>query len=296
MNKPGRNDPCYCGSGKKYKQCHMAADLAAEREQHFRAEAARFLRVELLDYAREDRFAEDTNEAVPRFWNEFYTAENADDMSESEEERFYDWFAFDHSLSHDEVGSGRRVIDVYQEEKKADLTPPQQVLLDQWVKAGPLSAYELTSYEKQDLHLKEVVSNETLKVYEPAGHGEAPVGSLILGRIVPVDDHLEFSSMPAYIAPKEITDLLEKITAALGEDGETGSDFKEFMRRHNTLLIHHALEEAQKAGRPPVDRLDPHRHDRAIRQRTSYKRERTKGPGGRVEALPQMIQTRRKAI
>jgi len=22
MNKPGRNDPCPCGSGKKYKSCH----------------------------------------------------------------------------------------------------------------------------------------------------------------------------------------------------------------------------------------------------------------------------------
>jgi preprotein translocase subunit SecA len=25
---PGRNDPCHCGSGKKYKQCHMKLDLA----------------------------------------------------------------------------------------------------------------------------------------------------------------------------------------------------------------------------------------------------------------------------
>jgi hypothetical protein len=24
--KPGRNDPCWCGSGKKYKHCHLAAD------------------------------------------------------------------------------------------------------------------------------------------------------------------------------------------------------------------------------------------------------------------------------
>jgi preprotein translocase subunit SecA len=22
--KPGRNDPCFCGSGKKYKKCHGA--------------------------------------------------------------------------------------------------------------------------------------------------------------------------------------------------------------------------------------------------------------------------------
>jgi len=24
--KPGRNDPCWCGSGKKYKHCHLAID------------------------------------------------------------------------------------------------------------------------------------------------------------------------------------------------------------------------------------------------------------------------------
>jgi hypothetical protein len=34
---PGRNDPCPCGSGKKYKQCHLAQDEAAEREQRAKA-------------------------------------------------------------------------------------------------------------------------------------------------------------------------------------------------------------------------------------------------------------------
>jgi len=28
--KIGRNDPCWCGSGKKYKKCHMAADQRGE--------------------------------------------------------------------------------------------------------------------------------------------------------------------------------------------------------------------------------------------------------------------------
>lgn len=27
----GRNDPCHCGSGRKYKQCCLAKDEAAER-------------------------------------------------------------------------------------------------------------------------------------------------------------------------------------------------------------------------------------------------------------------------
>lgn len=29
LHQAGRNDPCPCGSGKKYKKCHMAADEAA---------------------------------------------------------------------------------------------------------------------------------------------------------------------------------------------------------------------------------------------------------------------------
>jgi predicted Zn-dependent protease len=31
MAKPGRNDPCRCGSGKKYKRCCLATDEEAER-------------------------------------------------------------------------------------------------------------------------------------------------------------------------------------------------------------------------------------------------------------------------
>jgi hypothetical protein len=28
MAKPGRNDPCHCGSGKKYKKCHAISERA----------------------------------------------------------------------------------------------------------------------------------------------------------------------------------------------------------------------------------------------------------------------------
>jgi methionyl aminopeptidase len=30
-SKLGRNDPCWCGSGTKYKKCHLPADRAAGR-------------------------------------------------------------------------------------------------------------------------------------------------------------------------------------------------------------------------------------------------------------------------
>ena len=45
MAKPGRNDRCPCGSGKKYKQCCLTADEAAERRQMLEAEVRRAERV-----------------------------------------------------------------------------------------------------------------------------------------------------------------------------------------------------------------------------------------------------------
>jgi hypothetical protein len=40
MSKLGRNDPCHCGSGQKYKKCHLAADDAAKSAELAAAAAA----------------------------------------------------------------------------------------------------------------------------------------------------------------------------------------------------------------------------------------------------------------
>jgi tetratricopeptide (TPR) repeat protein len=41
MAKPGRNDPCPCGSGKKYKKCCLTNDEATKREQFVVQQAER---------------------------------------------------------------------------------------------------------------------------------------------------------------------------------------------------------------------------------------------------------------
>src|SRR5258706_15018675 len=33
----GRNDPCRCGSGKKYKKCHLEADEKSDRQEREKA-------------------------------------------------------------------------------------------------------------------------------------------------------------------------------------------------------------------------------------------------------------------
>lgn len=264
MQKPGRNDPCYCGSGKKYKKCHMKIDQEAEQERRHWKEAARFLRRDLMAFARDERFAEAFAQALPLYWNGFYDIENAEEMSQPEAMRFFDWFVFDYVQP-----DGSRLIQVYHQEKREDLSTYQQKVLDEWIDAAPTGAYELTGYEGQMLRLRDFMTDETVEVYEAGGRGNVEIGEVILTRLVLVQDRLEFSTTAAYLPAAEIADLAHKLAAAKAADAEEHPDaaHAEFMRRHNHLLVHHALEQAEAQKRPPVARLDPDRSDNKMARR-----------------------------
>jgi hypothetical protein len=253
--KPGRNDPCWCGSGKKYKQCHLNADREAERERRELRTAAEYVMEDLLDFAQDERFAIPFASALTRYWNGFYTIENADEMSENEALRFFDWFAFDYV--HDEETP--RVADQYREEYWGDLSSLQQEVLAEWLEAGPSGAYVLDGYDGQTLHLYDYVDGNRYEVYYPPGRGEVEIGDIILARILPVQDRLEFSTGAAYLPQDEIANLPEKVAAAREADTKAHpEDFSPtaFLRRHNVMFVHHALEQAEKHGRAPVARLE----------------------------------------
>ncbi len=290
MDRPGRNDPCYCGSGKKYKQCHLPIDMEADRQQRVWADAARALRSDLLEFAADERFEAEAGPAAERYWDGLYDADTLPLMSDSEAERFYDWFALDYALP----SSGKRPAELYGDEIGAELSAERRELLDRWLEVAPLGGYELVGYNRQTLQLKELLSGEVLDLFEPAGPGNAPLGAILLGRPIPVQDHLEFFSLPAYIPPDEIGDLADKLAAARQED-PAESDAA-FLRRHNVLFIHHALDQAKQAGRPPVARLDPHRPPGGVQHRPQHERLRIKGPSGIPESVPNTVKSHRKAI
>ena len=258
MSKIGRNDPCYCGSGKKYKQCHMKIDNDIEKERRAWSEAATWLRRDLLKFARDERFTESFALALPLFWNNYYDMDNIEQMSVLEAMRFTDWFAFDYKLE-----DGRYLIQVYQEDKQDELSEHQAAVLNGWLTAAPSGAYELRSYEGQLLSLRDITTGEDYEVFEPGGRGNVEIGEVILARILPVHDQLEFSSSPAYLPGDEIQDLPEKLTAA--EDAykvdHPDASHEEFMRDNSYLIVHHALAQAERVGRPPVARLDENRED-----------------------------------
>lgn len=265
QQKPGRNDPCYCGSGKKYKKCHQPIDQAAERTERDWKEAARFLRGDIVDFAEDEAFAVPFARALPLFWNELYTIDNAAEMAGDEGQIFFDWFAFDYELE-----DGSRVIEQYRQENWDDLSTPQQETLEKWLTADPLTGYELLDYEGQTLHVRDILTGAEHQVFEPGGRGVLEAGDVLLARIVPVQDHLEFSTAAPYIPQEEVADLVEKLQAAKAAYLETYPEAShvQFLRANNYLFAHHALEQAEKAGRPPVARLDSNRADKIAQKIT----------------------------
>jgi hypothetical protein len=251
----------------------MQEDQQKEKDQRAASEGVRYIRRDLLKFARDDRFSEDFAAALPIYWNDYYNFDNAEEMSQEEALRFFDWFTFDHELS-----DGRRLINIYYEERLEDLSTPQQKALEEWRFAPPASAYELTGYEGQTLFLKDYFSGEEVTIYESGGRGNVEVGEVILGRIVPVMDKAEFSTTAAYLPTAEIEDIKEKMAAAEAayKEEHPDADHTQFMRANNQLLIHHALAQAEAQKRPPVARLDANRTDKktqkVVRQMKRIKR------------------------
>jgi len=253
----------------------MAADKAAEREQRAWKEAAKFLRTDLLQFAQDERFALDFAKALPIFWDGLYDADTADEMSQDEAVRFMDWFFYDYDWT-DEDGNTSRLIELYRAEKAEDLTQAQLETLDGWLTAGAFGAYTLLDYDGQTLTVSEFMTGEEFTVYESGGRGQVDIGELLLVRLIPVRDRLEFSTSAAYLPADEITDLAEKLETAKETymEEHLDADHVDFMRHNNTILVYHALEQAKVQGRAQVARLDADRDDKKMQQRVARKMQR----------------------
>ncbi len=66
MSKPGRNDPCHCGSGQKYKKCHLSADDTAKSAEFAAAALASAAAAAAAEAAADAEEAESGKESPER--------------------------------------------------------------------------------------------------------------------------------------------------------------------------------------------------------------------------------------
>lgn len=174
----GRNDPCPCGSGKKYKRCHLGADRAAGSGGAARSgseppaataalhELDGRLASGMASYARE-RFGE----AWLRFTRDFADAEATSQLS-------LHW-----SLYHLRV-RGRRVVDRFLEERGDRLTREERAWLEAQSRAW-LGIWEVQEAEPgASLDLEDLLTGERRHVLEASASRTLARREAVLARVV----------------------------------------------------------------------------------------------------------------
>jgi hypothetical protein len=264
--KVKRNDPCPCGSGKKYKQCCLPIEQAKAKEEREWEDAAGFLRRNFLFYAREERFAQPFADGLELFFNGYHNIETAHEMSELESFRFIEWFIYDYYPP-----DGQRLIEEYKADKGELLNDKESEILDGWIQADPACAYRLvgaTGEGKRTLVLQNLFDDTEHTIHNTSGPGRAEVGDVLIARLLPMRDEIRMSAATGFLPAEEAADLKPFILDAWESYKEEMPDtvWDDFLRRRGYLFANYELDAAKKAGRPPVARLDPDRPSSRIPQ------------------------------
>jgi hypothetical protein len=272
----GRNDPCPCGSGEKYKRCCMARDKAALAERIAWQKAAQNMRIALVGYAKEADLAADMGIGLGLFWQDRYTLDSVEGMSVDESLRFFDWFAHDYRLQRqgEDARQGKRLIEVYRAEVDDALSEKEAAILDAWIESPPGSAFLLEEADPaqgtavlRDLFLH----GRTVAVEDASAAKHGEVGQILLARPLPEHEHMRLSGATVLLPASEQEGLREAIEAAWPSylEAHPGATMEQFLRDRAYLLTHYALEWADREGRPAVAADDPESGGiaaRAVRQ------------------------------
>ncbi|PDW01799.1 YecA family protein, partial [Candidatus Viridilinea mediisalina] len=193
---PGRNTPCPCGSGKKYKDCHLQQDEEVRKDQMLLRQAQDLLLPKIIEAAQE--LPEQLPAAFARFWQEKYQIEQMaelDDVEDRGAERFLTWFAFD----VDQPDGQTLVARLAATEGFAGDTYEQR-LLDQW-QAVRLRAYVIEEIiKKQDLIVRELSEGSNYRLADSHAARRLVPGEVIVGHLVPADTPLDADSPTYYLA------------------------------------------------------------------------------------------------
>lgn len=137
----GRNDPCPCGSGKKYKKCclpsqpSMSSDGSPETSRSKSMLATEnSLRKKLEKFMGRNEFREDLNIAWTTFWNEDVSSPSStQDIDIKKYSLFAEWFIHEYRLS----GRGYNIplANLFYQNYKYTLSSDEEAMLEDWLNA-----------------------------------------------------------------------------------------------------------------------------------------------------------------
>ncbi len=196
--KLGRNDPCWCGSGKKYKECHVPIEEQQRSEQRSLEKTQDGLMQKIIEQAQHIPMA--VPAAFDLFWNGTYTIEQMselDDLEDHGSDRFLAWIAFDYT-GEDGVtlveqllarADGDESTGDSESESESDNRAPfdelELRLLRDWVGVR-LRPYIIESVKKgQGFVVRDMLEQGVYEVQDHHASHKMGQGELIVGHLLP---------------------------------------------------------------------------------------------------------------
>lgn len=217
MNKLGRNDPCPCGSGKKYKQCCLKSNERSHVDDRSKAvpKAIDWLMTKHDAAVRE---ALDTgffgyldNGELNKLFNEIPDKLNKCIMINAME-----WLLSDGSMI---IKGRKKRVSEWLFEKGGPLFSVEQ---KQWIEllaSKPLRLYEVVDvHPGESMTLKDVLLSECQPclVLEKSASQELAQFDLIAARMLPVGDYFLLSGAIYHFSRQQSWDLIEELRDELG--------------------------------------------------------------------------------
>ena len=170
--RAGRNEPCRCGSGRKYKKCHLAADEAEHAA--FQATAP----THALDDRLVNRFSRFAEQEFGEAWEAF-----ADDFADSDDaiQLARSWSVYCFEVN------GKTVVDAYLDTRGRRCSREERSWLDAQ-RAAWLSVWEVEAVDPgKTVTLHDLLSGARRTVQETRGSKTLVARDALLARIVDHD-------------------------------------------------------------------------------------------------------------
>lgn len=243
--KVGRNDPCPCGSGNKYKKCCLseAAPPPAADAREAPSEAVRTRDAAIAALARfagRPEFDEFRAEAERVFSGQRALAPSRAELDDDVGVKFAFFFLFDFPIS------GRRTIaQDFLERQGQDLPAWQQRLLHRFSRAR-LRLYEVLAVRVDEgLRLRDLRTSEELQVSERSATHQIQRWDVLAARVAPDGEGALRLEGGIYLLPvASKAPLLEAVEAEERRlrRGDPGLDDDTLWRRCAPLVHHYWLD------------------------------------------------------
>ena len=224
--KVGRNDPCPCGSGKKYKKCCLAGEQSMAEDQRLYR-----LLLDLTDQVV--RFAQRRygTDVVDEGWRDFWGEEPPEHWDGSTLfDLFSGWFVF-HWIPKDRRGNDADswpqpgTLAAQFQEHDRTLGPVEQRLLTE-ARREPLSFWEIESADGEGrVQLRDIILGRYREAWlPPSSHRWLEPDHVLLAQVIPVDGEHILGALSSLPLPVDIWgDPIRQACGVLREHGVQSS-------------------------------------------------------------------------